>query len=190
VLLALLRQAELRASRVTLASFGERGLAYALAAGRVAAGVLGDPWASRLIADGHAVALADLRRPEDRSRWLGEPGVDSALFLRAGSRLGTTDLVPLARALLAGVERARVAPVDTLVTVLPAGVTGERDEFALRLDGARRIYLDQGRVSAKALEVSLDRLGDRLPVPAEVKVPATERMLFAEPLTQAIGAPR
>jgi hypothetical protein len=190
LLVALLGRAAVRASQITIASFGERGLARAVAAGQVAAAVLGDPWASRLIADGHAAALADLRRPEDRARWLGEASVESALFLRAGSRLGAGDLAPIVRGMLAGVERVRTAPAEALAAVLPASVTGERDDFGLRLEGARRIYLDGGLVSAQALGTSLARLGDRLPVPAEVKLPGPERMLFPEALRPAVGAPR
>ena len=55
MLLALLARAGIRIPRVTVKSYGERGLAGALESGQVAAGMLGDPYATRLIEDGKAV---------------------------------------------------------------------------------------------------------------------------------------
>ena len=92
-LLTLLSRAEMRVQDVTIQSFGERGLPGAIEAGRVAAGVMEDPWVTRLIDEGKAAALADLRRPTEAARWFGDATVHAALFARADTTLTSADLI-------------------------------------------------------------------------------------------------
>ena len=82
-LAGMLAAAGLSMDRVTAVSLGERPLARALAAGEVAAAVIADPWASRLVQDGQAAVLADLRQPGGAERWLGRRGVHAAVFVAA-----------------------------------------------------------------------------------------------------------
>jgi hypothetical protein len=73
--------------------------------------------------------------------------------------------------------------------VLPAAVIGQPDDFAVRLAGARRIYLEQGRISPAMLEAGVDLARERFPIPQKVKLPKLSRWLFIEPLEAALGRP-
>ena len=189
VLLSLLARERVPVGKVTIASFGERGLARALGAGAVAAAVLGDPWATRLVATGQAAVVADFRRADDRRRWLGGETVGAAVFVAADDRASAPHLARLARALLAAVERVRSAPTGELAAELPADVVGGPEDFAVRLAGARGIYLDRGRVSVKMLEASVDLARERFPIPQKVKLPRLAELLLPGPLDEALGGP-
>ena len=91
--------------QVTIQSFGERALIGALESGAIEAAMVQDPWASRLIDEGKAVALADLRTAPEAARWLGGSTVHAALFVSADTKLGRAELIPLARALLRALAR-------------------------------------------------------------------------------------
>ena len=185
-LAALLVQARVRPERVTVASFGERRLAQALGAGEVAAALIGDPWATRLVREGQAVIVADLRNPADAMRRLGGETVHAAVFVSASSRLAAPDLVPVARGLLAASRRVRTAPAGDLAAGLGDTVVGNPEDFALRLEGARGIFIADGTVSPNALEAGVRLAQSRAQLPAVVKLPrALERLLFLEPLRQA-----
>jgi hypothetical protein len=193
MLLALLARARVPVPRVTVKSFGERSLAGAIESGEISAGMLPDPYATHLIEEGKAVALVDLRQRGARERWLGSPGVHSALFVRAESQLGSAELTPLCRALLRALARIETAAPEDLQTKLPASIVGfPPEDFAVRLLGARGTYLHDGRVTGAMLESSLAVVRSRGPIPAKVKVPGNlDRLLFMEPLDEALErAPR
>jgi NitT/TauT family transport system substrate-binding protein len=183
---ALLLNAGIRPERVTVASYGERPLARALGAGQVAAAVIGDPWATRLVREGQAAVLADLRTPAEAARWLGADTVHAAVFIPASSRLADADLVPLARALLRGSRRVRAAPPGDLAAGLGASVIGDPEDFALRVEGARGVFIADGMVAPDALEAAVRLAEARARLPAVVNLPGRlERLLFLEPLRQA-----
>ncbi len=191
MLLALLARAGIRIPRVTVKSYGERGLAGALESGEVAAGMLGDPYATRLIEDGKAVALVDLRQRGEAERWLGEPGVHSALFARADATLGPAELKPLVRALLRALTRIQTATPDELRAGLPAATVGFPEDFSARFLGARQIFLRDGWVTPEMLKASIAFVRSRGPIPAKVKVPrGIEQLLLTGPLGEVLESPR
>ncbi|HKZ07587.1 MAG TPA: ABC transporter substrate-binding protein [Methylomirabilota bacterium] len=185
---ALLARVDVRPERVTTASYGERRLAAALAAGEVPAAVIGDPWLTRLARDGQVVALADLRKAAEAGRWLGGESVHAAVFLAPGSPLGVAELQPLARALLRGLRRVQTAPAGELAALLGRGAEGEAEEFALRLEGAREAFLAGGLVTESALEGGLEIVQGRARLPAVLKLKPLEQLLFLEPLRRAQGS--
>jgi ABC-type nitrate/sulfonate/bicarbonate transport system substrate-binding protein len=162
-------------------SFGPDGAASALAGGKVAAAMLAEPWASRLL-DAGAVALVDLRRPEDVARWLGPELVHAAVFARADRALGARELAPLRRALRLALQRLREAPAEGLAAALPAAIVGPPEEWAPRLAGARRIFAGDGRVQVAALERAIALARRRAPLPYVVDLPRRlERLIIEDP---------
>lgn len=184
MLMALLTKAGVRATQVTVKSYGERGLAGAIESGEVTAGMLDDPYATWLIEDGKAVALVDLRQRGAPEQWLGERVVYSALFARAGARLGTAELKPLARALLRAVTLMRTASPEELRARLPAASVGfPPEDFSARVLGAREVFLADGRVTTEMLKASIALVRGRGPIPAKVKLPwNVNHLLLTEPL--------
>ncbi len=187
VLFTLLARAGVGVHQVTIQSFGDRPLVGAVESGRVAAAMLDDPWASRLIAEGKAVALADLRERGEAARWLGEPTVHAAIFARADSKLGAAELTPFCRALLRALARIREAGADQLAAKLPPAVVGPPDEFAARLAGARNSFLPDGRVTADMLAAGIAQIRLRTVLPDKLKIPRNlDKLLLSEPLDQAL----
>src|SRR5712691_2828174 len=138
MLATILTRAGVKIHQVPLRTFSNRGLAAALAQGEVAAGVMADPWVTRLVEDRTAFVLADLRSRSDAARWLGAETVHAAVFVRAGGKRDDEQLEALARALLRAVARVTEASAESLASVLPASVTGPRgvgdqaSDFSLR----------------------------------------------------------
>jgi NitT/TauT family transport system substrate-binding protein len=185
-LVGMLAAAGLSMDRVTAVSLGERPLARALAAGEVAAAVLADPWASRLVQDGQAAMLADLRQPDGVERWLGPRGVHAAVFVAADSLRGERELVPVARALLRAMRQAQTAPPGELAAGLGPAARGEEGDFALRVAGVRGVLIPDGLVTEAALEAGVALARVRARLPAVVKLPGDlERLLLLEPLRKA-----
>ena len=188
--LALLARAGIPVPKVTVKSFGERALAGAVESGELTAGMLPDPYVTRLIEQGRAVTLADLRKRGERERWLGEPGVYSALFVPADTRLSTAELKPLCRALLKAMARIQTATPDELKDRLPASTVGfPPEDFTARLLGARETFLRDGRVTPEMLKASIALIRSRGPIPTRVKIPGNlDRLLLAEPLREALDS--
>jgi ABC-type nitrate/sulfonate/bicarbonate transport system substrate-binding protein len=186
----LLARAHVRVNQVTITSHGERALPGALDSGALDAAVIADPWATRLIEAGRAVALADLRDRGEAASRLGGPTVSAALFARADTTLGPAELVPLLRALLHAVERIRTATPAELQARLPASAAGDPDDFDVVVRGIRKSFLPDGRVSRDAIEAAVALVQARTPVPAKVNLPRRlDRLLLMEPLEQALRQP-
>jgi NitT/TauT family transport system substrate-binding protein len=187
LLFALLDRYQIKPTQLSLLSLGERGLVAALEAGDVHAGLLPDPWASRLVEDGKATILADFRRRDEAARWLGGPTVHAALFVRGDRPPKASDLAALARALLRAVKRIETAPSDELLSRLPARVVGLKDDFVARLDGAREIYLPGGWVRYETLQLSVAQIRSRAPFPKGVTIPRRPAdLLLLDPLKSII----
>jgi NitT/TauT family transport system substrate-binding protein len=187
-LFALLERERIDAHRVTIQSFGDRALVGALESGAIAAAMMPDPWASRLVDEGKAVAIADLRTPSQARQLLGGATVHAAIFASANTPLGPAELVPLSRALLRAIARVRAAPAEELAARLPRAVVGAPDDFALRLRGARENYLPDGQVDVDVLKLSIALVRSRVVIPAKVTIPRSlEKLLLMEPLGQALG---
>jgi NitT/TauT family transport system substrate-binding protein len=191
MLRAILANAGLRPSQLKLKSYGDRGLAGALDSGSVAAGMLGDPYATRLIEEGKAVALVDLRQREGRERWIGEPGVYSALFARADAQLAPAELKSLARALLRAVSRIEAATPEELRASLPTPAVGGQDDWRARLEGARQIFVKNGLVTPQVLGASIRMVREHGPIPTRVKMPrGLDALLMTGPLEEALASGR
>jgi ABC-type nitrate/sulfonate/bicarbonate transport system substrate-binding protein len=190
MLLALLTKARVPVPKVTVKSFGERGLAGAIESGDVAAGMLSDPYATRLIEEGKAVALVDLRQRGVRERWFEEPIVHSALFVPAETRLGAAELTPLCRALVKALARIQTTTPDELRAQLPASTVGfPLEDFTARLLGARDTFLKHGWVTPEMLKASIALVRSRGPIPTRVKMPGNMgRLLFMEPLKEVLDS--
>ena len=186
-LFMLLERERIDVHRVTIQSFGERALVGALESGAVAAAMIEDPWASRLLDEGKAVALADLRKASEAARWLGGPTVHAAVFAAADTKLGSAELTPLARALLRALARIRAATPEELAAKLPRAVVGTPEDFALRLRGARDNYLSDGQVDVDMLKLSIALVRSRVVIPAKVTIPRSlGKLLLMEPLEAAL----
>ncbi|OGK88508.1 MAG: hypothetical protein A2X52_12335 [Candidatus Rokubacteria bacterium GWC2_70_16] len=185
----LLARAGVPPQRVVMTSHGDRGLAGALGAGTVAAAMIGEPWASRLLEDQQALLLADFRSADEAARWLGGPTVHAALFLRADSRLGARELAPLVRALLRAMARLRSAPPEELRARLPGAVVGVSEDFAPRLAAARGAALPDGRVTVDALERAVGMARERAGLPSVVRLPRSlSGLLRMEALEEALAS--
>lgn len=189
VLLSLLEKAGVAVPRVTVKSYGERGLAGAIASGVVAAGLIGDPAATRLVEEGKAVVLVDLRERDADVRWLGARTVHAALFARADTTPGPAQLAPLARALLRALARLQTATAEEVQAALPAEARGFPEDFSPRLLGARGTYLRDGWVSPDMLGASVDLVRNRSAIPARVSLPRSiDRLLLTDALKEVLGA--
>lgn len=190
-LVSILEHARVPLHQVSTRSFGYRALAAAVEAGEVAAAMLGEPWASRLMEGGKVFALADLREPGAARRWLGEDGVHAAVFLRSGSAVGTAELVALSRALIRAARRLESGTPEDLATRLPSGVVGLPEEWRARLAGVRPVLIPDGRVTPEMLEGSLKLVRVRSPIPVRVTIPRkVEDLLLPGPVNEALGRPR
>lgn len=204
MLTTILSRAGVRIHQVPLRSFSNRALAGALEKGEVAAAVMPDPWITQLAeevvvrgaaegepsAEKKATILVDLRTRSDAARWLGAETVHAALFVRADAVVSEQDLVALSRALLRAVTRVSEAPAEALAAGLPAAVTGQPADFALRVAGARQSYLPRGRVTEDMLKASLTQARERIDLPAAVKLPwfRWSPLLLTGPLERAAAA--
>jgi NitT/TauT family transport system substrate-binding protein len=187
MLATILSRAGVKIHQVPLRSYSNRGLAGALEQGEVAAGVMADPWVTRLVGERAAFVLADLRSRSDAARWLGAETVHAALFARADGRPDDQELAALTRALLRAVAKLTDTSAEALASVLPSSVTGVADDFSVRVAGARQSYFPHGRVTEDMLKVSLAQARERSPLPAAVKLPwwRWSPLLLSGPLDQA-----
>ncbi len=186
-LLWLLHKAGVRPARVPLVSLGERGVAGALESGQIAAGIIGDPYATRLIQDGKAVPLVDLRKRAEATRWLGKP-VHAVIFARSDTTLGSAELAPLARALLKAMQQLQSTKPDELADKLSAAATGFPEDFAARLAGARESFITDGRITSDMLEEGIELARARVPIPVKVDLPRRlDRLLLMKPLEEVLG---
>ena len=191
MLLAILSNAGIPLGRVKVKSYGERGLAGALDSGELTAGIIGEPYASRLIEDGKAVALVDLRKREGRDRWLGEPAIYSALFARVDSQLQPSALRSLDRALLRALARIETASPEELRARLPAAALGLPEDWDARLSAARQIFVKDGLVTTDMLRRGIHLIREHGPIPTRVKMPRSlGSLLMIGPLEEVLEARR
>ena len=181
---AVLRQAGLEVTDVEIVSLGRRPLAGALEAGQVQAAVVPEPQASRLLADGAAALLVDLRTPESAARAVGGPTVNAAVFARGREAVHPRVLAAFARAVLAAERRIGQARVDALAGALPDSVVGAPAEFEHRIETARRLYLPGGSVTPEQLERTVTMIRAAAPLPASPRWPGADRMLAIPALTR------
>jgi NitT/TauT family transport system substrate-binding protein len=185
----LLARSGLSVAQMWVVSHGSRGLVTAVESGDVHSGLVHEPWASRMIADGQAKVLVDLRTPAAVAQALGGPTVNAAVFARADRRPRDRDLGGFARALLAAEQRIATAPPQELLARLPRRVTGPTEEFTARLEATRRIYLPDGLVTADQIRDTLALLRAHQLLPVTSRVPPPEEMMHVEPLRRVLTQP-
>ncbi|HEU5321416.1 MAG TPA: hypothetical protein VFX28_11470, partial [Methylomirabilota bacterium] len=183
----LLLRAGLSVAQVWMVSYGGRGLVGAVESGDVHVAVVPEPHASRLLADGRATLLADLRTPAAVSRTLGAPTLNAAVFTRADRPPAEAALTAFARALLAAERLLGGAPAPVVAARLPARVTAPGDEFRARLEAGRRLYLADGLVTAAQMQETLALIRANLPL--SQRLPSPEQMLHTGPLHRALSPP-
>jgi len=184
----LLARSGMTLAQVWVVSHGNRGLVSAVETGDVHAGLVPEPFASRLLADGRARLLVDLRTPAAVTQALGGLTVNAAVFARADRRPRDRDLAAFARAVLAAEQQLATAPPAELAAKLGKRVAGSGDDFAERLESTRAIYLDGGLVTAEQVKQTMALIRAHQPLPATSRVPSPEDLLHLEPLRR-LSAP-
>ena len=183
----LLARSGLSIAQMWVVSYGNRGLVAAMESGDVHSGMVHDPAATRLVADGQARVLVDLRTPAAVAQALGTLTLNAGVFARADRRPRDRDLPAFARAVLAAEARIATAPVDELAGHLPRRAAG--DDAAIRVEGARQIYLPDGLVTADQVRETLTLIRAHQPLPITSRVPSPEELLHVEPLRRVLSAP-
>jgi NitT/TauT family transport system substrate-binding protein len=184
----LLARSGMTMAQVWVVSHGHRGLVSAVETGDVHAGLVPEPFASRLVADGRARVLVDLRTPAAVSQALGGPTVNAAVFARADRRPRDRELAAFGRAVLAAEQQLASAPPAELAAKLGKRVAGSGDDFAERLESTRAIFLDGGLVTAEQVKQTMALIRAHQPLPATSRVPSPEELLHLDPLRR-LSAP-
>ena len=185
----LLARAGLTVAQMWVVSHGSRGLVSAVESGDVHSGLVPEPAASRLVADGQARVLVDLRTPAAVAQASGPATVNAAGFARADRRPRDRDLGAFARAVLAAEQRIATATPDELAARLPRRITVPADEFKARLETTRRIYLSDGLVTSDQVRETLALIRAYQPLSVTSRVPPPEEMLHVEPLRRVLNTP-
>ncbi len=151
-------------------------------------GLVPEPFASRLLADGRAHVLVDLRTPEAVTQALGMLTVNAAVFVRNDRRPRDRDLAAFARAVLAAEQQLATVPPEDLAAKLSKRVVGSGDDVAFRLESTRAMYLAGGLVSVEQVKQTMALIRAHQPLPATSRVPSPEELLHLEPLRR-LSAP-
>jgi NitT/TauT family transport system substrate-binding protein len=177
VLAALLRAARVQPWQLDVRSVGSPALLARLGSGDLAAAMVDEPWASRLVDAGRVGVLVDLRQPEETEQRLGGPFYEVVSVAAApppekpkeppkpgtGAKPEAPPLEPPAPAVLAAYARAvgrvqawlaATAPA-AVAERLPAALVGDRARFARRLAERQAAYAGTGEATAAGLEATL-----------------------------------
>jgi len=204
LLFGLLARHHLSPAQVRVISLGDRGLAQSLERGEIQAGVLAEPWASRLLATGRFALLIDLRERRAAQAELGGPTVHAALFIRHDRAASErARLVPLLRALLRSGQSIAERSPEERAARLPS-VAHPREEFLPKLAALKGVLLSDGVASEEAIKQSLELLAGAPPLPShgirdwgfgigisrfptpDSRERVTSELLFLDPLRQAL----
>ena len=178
----LLARAGLTMAQVWVVSHGSRGLVGAVETGELHAGLVHEPFVSRLIADGRARVLVDLRTPAAVAQALGTPTVNAAIFVRADRRPRDRDLAAFARAIIAAEGELANMPPEDVATKLSGRQVGIGDELAGRIEATRGMYLPGGLVDAEQVKQTITLIRAHQPLPITSRVPQPDELLHVEPL--------
>jgi NitT/TauT family transport system substrate-binding protein len=179
VLLALLRGARLEPFQVDLRSPGSAALPGRLAAGDLAAAMVAEPWASRLLAAGGAAVLVDLRRPEVTADRLGGPFYEVVSVFAVPEPKDKKASPPAFDAALLGYARAvmrvqawlsRTPPAEVAERLPGSLVAGGPERFVDRLGAVQAAYAPGGEATEAGLAASLRVLRGGSPWPVSVEV--------------------
>jgi ABC-type nitrate/sulfonate/bicarbonate transport system substrate-binding protein len=180
-LAAILARAGLTPRAVTIEAAGERDLVRRIETGEVAAALVAEPFASRLLAEPHASLLADLRTPRAAADALDARTVDAAVFARADRLPDPEALAAFTRAVLAGEQRIAAGDAAALGARLSPAISARPEEFAARVAAAREFYLSEGVVSVEQVRASLALIRARMPLPGASTFPRPDQLLIRPP---------
>jgi NitT/TauT family transport system substrate-binding protein len=166
----LLGRAGLGTTQVQMLSVGTSGLERALVRNDVQAALLPEPLASRMLDDGRAALVADLRTPAAAARALGMATMNAAVFVRGDRRPGERELAAFTRAINAAQDRIAAGRAEELAERLPRQVVELPDVFLERVEQARALYLPDGRVTPERLDNTAAFLRDYVPLPGRARV--------------------
>jgi NitT/TauT family transport system substrate-binding protein len=189
VLASLLRSARIQPWQVDARSAGSTALLGLLGAGDLAAAMVEEPWASRLLDAGQAAVLVDLRRPPEVERVLGGPfyEVVSVAATPPKEPKGKTrakkgappPIEPPAEPLLVAYARAvarvqvwlATTPPAAVAERLPPSLVGDRARFTARLGAFQAAYAGSGEPTPAGIEATLRVLrGGASPWPVSLTV--------------------
>jgi sulfonate transport system substrate-binding protein len=182
----LLARAQLDPTRVDLVALGNRGIVVGVEAIEVQAALVPEPAATKLIDEGRATVLVDLRSPRAAERALGGGTVNAAVFVRGERRPSDRDIAAFLRAVLAAERRIATASSAALAARLPRSVVGVPDEFDRRLETSRSIYLAEGLVSPAAVRLTIDMIRAHLPLAPTLRIRRGDDLLHLDPLRAAL----
>jgi NitT/TauT family transport system substrate-binding protein len=197
LLVTLLRGARIEPWQVDIRSLGSAALLTRLSGEELAAAMVEEPWASRLLEAGRVGLLMDLRRPEETERVLGGPFYEVVSVAvtppkpdakETGERKpGRAAKKEVPRALppesaLAAFTRAVVrvqawlatAPPTEVADRLPASIVRDRARFEARLAARRAAYVEGGEPTPTGLEATLRVLRAGSPWPVALSVDADD----------------
>jgi NitT/TauT family transport system substrate-binding protein len=196
LLATLLRGARLEPWQVDMRSLGSAALLTSLAGEELAAAMVEEPWASRLLDAGRVGLLVDLRRPEETERALGGPFYEvvsvavappkdgakdtdkgkTGAAAKAAKKAPARELPP--EAALAAFTRAMVrvqawlarASPQEVADRLPPALVGDRTRFEARLGARQAAYVAGGEPTVAGLEATLRVLRGGSPWPVSLSV--------------------
>jgi len=174
---AILARAGISMTQIDLVSLGTRGLVTGLETGDVQAGLVTEPNVSRLVNDGAAAVLADLRSPQAVATTLGSPTINAGVFGRSDRMPRDVVLAAFARAVLTAERLIAGTAAEDLAARWPASLIGAPDEFSRRLNATREIYLPDGTVSPTQLTETVDIVRAYGPLPGTLKMPKPEEFI-------------
>ncbi len=180
LLALLLRQARLQPWQVDVRSVGTTGLLARLGGGELAAAMVEEPWASRLLASDRAGVLIDFRQPAEVVRVIGGPFYEVVSVAvtpptpeelkaaakevkAAGKKVAPPRLEPPPEAVLVAYARAvarvqawlATTPPAAVAERLPASLVGDRARFDARLAALQAAYAGTGEATREGLEATI-----------------------------------
>ena len=193
LLATLLREARIQPWQVETRSLGTAATMAALQKGDVAAALVEEPWASRLLEADRAGVLLDLRAPDVVERVLGGPFYEVVSVVaapvkaepKAARKTGAAAKKdapppiepppgPALAAYARAVARAQVwlatAEPGAIAERLPPALVGDRGRFEARLRAQRAAYAGTGEPTPAGVEASLRVLRAGSPWPVTLSV--------------------
>ena len=176
LLAQLLRGARLQTWEVDARSVGSTGLLARLGAGDLAAAMVEEPWASRLLAADRAGVLVDFRQPAEVERLLGGPFYEVVSVAVSPSKedkpAPSTEgakkdapkriepppervLVAYARAVGRVQAWLAATPPAIVAERLPPALVGDRARFVARLGALQAAYAGTGEPTREGLEATM-----------------------------------
>jgi NitT/TauT family transport system substrate-binding protein len=193
LLVALLREARVEPWQVDMRSLGSAALLTRLGGEELAAAMVEEPWASRLLEAGRVGLLVDLRRPEETERALGGPFYEVVSVAVTPPKESAKDtgksksgaaakkepvrelppelaLAAFTRAVVRVQAWLATSPPREVMDRLPPALVGDRARFEGRLAARQAAYVAGGEPTVVGLEATLRVLRAGSPWPVSLSV--------------------